>query len=73
MLHDTSTASSSTAQLAIANGENNESGLPVGDQGVSIPMISNRVTTLSTIGSVGNSAGCPQALTPDLDITEVEG
>lgn len=72
MLHDTSTASSSTAQLAITNGESNGSGLPVDDHSVSIPMISNRATTLSTTGSVEKCARRPQALTPELDITEVE-
>jgi hypothetical protein len=73
ILHDTSTSSSSIAQLAIANGESNENGLSVGDHSVSIPMISNRVTTLSTMESVENNARRPQALTPELDITEIEG
>jgi hypothetical protein len=74
MLRDTSTASSSTTQLAIANGERNEGGLPVADLNAIIPTISNRVTTLSTMGSVeSSSARLPHDFTPELDITEVEG
>lgn len=56
MLHDTSMVLSSTAQLSTVNGESSEHRLPVTDDRVCIPTISNRVTTLSTIGSVENSS-----------------
>jgi hypothetical protein len=56
MLHDTSMVLSSSAQLATVDGESSEHCLPVTDDRVCIPTISNRVTTLSTIGSVENSS-----------------
>jgi len=65
MLHDTPTASSSVAQLAIANGTS----LPDADHNTIIPTISNRVTTLSTMENAENISD----LALELDITEVEG
>lgn len=74
VLHNTSIASSSTTRLAIMIGESNELDLPVSDNNAVIPKISNRVTTLSTVGSVEtSSASRLHDLTHELDITEVGG
>jgi len=74
MLHDPLNVSSSTAQHAIMGGERNQHGLPISDDNAVISTISNRVLTLSTIGSaeINNERLSLEITTAELGMPEAE-
>jgi hypothetical protein len=74
MLRNTSMASSTTPQLALAENDSNEEPLPVAGHNTFIPTISNRVTTLSTTRSTeSDDEGRTEDWRPELDVTQIEG